>query len=178
MWLDTSSLTVFTRDAQDVRGARLYRNVGIFICVLDFIVFFTWLALVFMTLFDKKTAILTDIQVVGVHHLVLTLGIVHLCQSLHLAQAEQQRCAVPAASVWSVLFGIMCAFYDLVGVTKSFYLPRTYTVLYRIVVCSQLATSFIVILWAGAAYAWQSTANITCSAAKRAKQAGTESDGE
>lgn len=161
----------------DVRGARFYRNTGIFICVLDFLVFFIWLAMVFMTLLDKKTEMLTDIQVLGVHHLVLTLGIVHLCQSLHLAQAEQHRCAVPAASVSSVLFGIMCAFYDLVGVTKSFYLPRNYTVLFRVVVCSQLATSFVVILWAGAAYAWQSTANMTC-AAKRAKQAGNESDSE
>jgi hypothetical protein len=171
------SLTLFTRDAQDVRGARFYLNVGIAIAVADFLVFFMWLAMVFMTLLDKKTALLTDIQVVGVHHLVLTLGIVHLCQTLHLAQAEQQRCAVPSASVSSVLFGIMCAFYDLVGVTKSFYLPRAYSVLYRVVVCSQLATSFIVILWAGAAYAWQSTANMMCSA-KRAKQASADGDNE
>jgi hypothetical protein len=161
----------------DVRGARFYRNTGIAICILDFIVFFLWLALMFTSLLDKKTELLTDIQVVGVHHLVLTLGIVHLCQSLHLAQAEQHRCAVPVASVSSVLFGIMCAFYDLVGVTKSFYLPKNYTVLYRVVVCSQLASSFIVILWAGAAYVWQSTANMTCSA-KRAKSAGNESDSE
>jgi|694.fasta_scaffold01415_12 hypothetical protein len=163
----------------DVRGAMVYRNVGITICVLDFIVFFLWLALMFMSLLDKKTGMLTDIQLLGVHHLVLTLGIVHLCQTLDVSMADQKRCAVPAASVSSVLFGIMCAFFDLVGVTKTFYLPRNYTMLFRIVVCSQLATSFIVILWSGAAYAWQSTANMTCSAKRVASATATnDSDGE
>jgi hypothetical protein len=147
----------------DVRGARLYRNIGVSLAVLDMLVFGLWLVLMFTNIMAKETEFLTDIQLAGVHHLVLTIGIVHLTQSLTGAIVDQGKCTLPAASVSSVLFGIIIAFYDLAGVAKSFYFTN-FTFLYRLVVCGQLVASILVILWSGAAYAWQTTSNTACSA--------------
>ncbi len=91
-----------------------------------------------------------------------------------------------AATVSSVLFGLISAFIDLAGVSKAFYLPKSYGMLYKAIVLVQLATSFIVILWAGSAYAWQAGHNAYCAKTsekyerrRRAKaKASTEGDEE
>jgi len=143
----------------DVRGGRVWRNFGIAIGVLDAAVFFTWLALVFTNLTNKDAMIMTEIQLLGVHFIVLSLGLVHLTQSLHIAMREQARRAVPAASVSSVLFGIVSGFFDLVSVAKAFVILDRYSSMYKAVACGELATSIFVVIWAGAAYGWQARAN-------------------
>ena len=157
-----SALSVFQVDF-DVHSARFYRNIGISVGLLDFVGFILWLSLLFTSILDKKTENFAEIQLLSIHFVVLMLGIVNLSQNLHWAIREQESCNVAAATVSSVLFGLIGAFIDLASVAKAFYLPKNYGMLYKAIVLVQIATSFIVILWAGSAYAWQAGHNAYCA---------------
>jgi hypothetical protein len=145
---------IFQSDSK-TRDAQVYRNFGIFLGVLDFLVFVLWLVLLFTNIIDRKTTEYDEIQLSGVHFVILLMGIINLTQQLHLWMPDQKTHTVPVASVSSLYFGILSAFMDLANVTKSVYMPKNYTMLFKAVALGQLATSVLVIMWAGAAYAWQ-----------------------
>jgi hypothetical protein len=175
-----AALGVFTPDF-NVHEARFYRNCGIALGMLDFISFVMWLALLFTTILNRETPYFAETQLLGIHYVVLMLGIVNLTQNLHWSIKEEVDCNVASATVTSVLFGIICAFIDLASACKAFYLTRTYNGLFKAITVVQLATSIIVILWAGASYAWQANHNAYCAAteakyAKRRKAKGEEAE--
>lgn len=179
-----AALSVFQVDF-DTHSARFYRNLGIVIGLLDFVSFIMWLALLFTTILNKQASYFAEIQLLGVHYVILMLGIVNLTQNLHWAIREQEACNVAAATVSSVLFGLISAFIDLSSVSKAFYLPKSYNGLFKAVALVQLGASFVTLLWAGAAYAWQTTHNAYCAKTsekyqrrKAAKAAKTEDEEE
>ena len=179
-----AALSVFQVDF-DVHSARFYRNIGISIGLLDFVGFILWLSLLFTSILDKKVSNFAEIQLLSIHFVILLLGIVNLTQNLHWSIREQESCNVAAATISSVLFGLISSFIDLAGVAKAFYLPKSYSMLYKAIVLVQLATSVIVILWSGSAYAWQVSHNAYCvktsekyERRKKAKAKATSNDEE